>query len=189
MKIPKKHIILGIICLASAFLQNISGIAMLIPYLAFCFCSFVICLKSKRWSGSVAILLTGLIVLPVFELIYSMITASLMTTLFANALILLLQTIVYFCLFILVNSWLSKERFSFSLTTGILAILCVAIYSVLESVQMLALTNVFNQGVEQGTLFDWLSAMGGGNLFINVISKAVFYIALWCTAIRFVKEK
>lgn len=188
MKVSKKHMILGIICLVSAILQSISGIAILIPYLAFCLCSFI-GLESKKSIGIVAILLSGLIVLPAFEFIYSMITVSLMTTLLANALILLLQTCVYFGLFILVNSWINKEKFSFSLITGILAILCVVLYSVLEGAQMLALSNAFNEVAGQGALFDWLSAMDGGKFFVNVVFNAAFYVALWCTSIRFVREK
>ena len=189
MKVSKKHLILGIICLASALLQSISGIAVFIPYMAFCLCSLIVGLKSKKIIGIIAILLSGLVVLPVFEFIYSMITASLMTTLFSNALILLLQMCVYFGLFILVNSLISKEKFSFSLITGILAILCVVVYSVLEGAQMLALSNAFNEAAGQGALVDLLSAMDGENLFINVILNAVFYVALWCTSIRFVREK
>ena len=188
MNVSKKHIILGIICLVSAILQSISGIAVFIPYLAFCLCSFI-GLKSKKSIGIVAILLSGFIVLPAFEFIYSILTVSLMTTLLANALILLLQTCVYFGLFILVNSWINKEKFSFSLITGILAILCVVVYSVLEGAQMLALSNAFNEAAGQGALFDWLSAMNGGDFFVNVMFNAVFYVALWCTSIRFVREK
>ena len=78
MKISKRHIILGIICLISAILQCISSISIIIPYLAFCLCSFVIGMKGKKTFGIIIVLLLGLVGLPVFEFVYSMLTASLM---------------------------------------------------------------------------------------------------------------
>jgi hypothetical protein len=46
-----------------------------------------------------------------------------------------------------------------------------------------------NQVAQQGALVDWLNVIGGGNLWVNVLSGIAFYMALWCTSIRFVKEK
>ena len=189
MNFSKKHIILGIICLISALLQSITSVSIFIPYLTFCLCSFVVGVKRKKGIGIVTILLFGLIALPVFDFIYSNFTASLMTTLFANALILLVQACVYFALFILVNSWVNKEKISFSLITSILAIFCVVVYSILEGSQIMAFSNALNQAIEQGTLVNWLNVMVGKNIFVNILSTAVFYIALWCTSARFIKEK
>ena len=189
MKFSKKHVILGIICLISALLQNLSGVGMFIPYLTFCLCSFVVGVKRKKGIGIFTVLLFGLIALPVFDFIYSMLTASLMTTLFAHVLILLVQACVYFALFILVNSWVNKEKISFSLITSILAIFCVVVYSILEGSQIMAFSNALNQAVEQGALVNWLNVMVSKNIFVNILSKAVFYIALWCTSTRFIKEK
>ena len=188
MNVSKKHIILGAICLISALLQSLSGAGLFISYLAFCLCS-VVGTKSKKGAGIVTVLLFGLIALPVFDLIYARLTATLMTSSLANALILFVQACVYFALFIFVNSWVNKEKFSFSLATGISVIVCVAIYSIREGLQFTVFSYVLNQVVEQGTMVDWLIAMDGGNVYVNILSKMMFYIALWCTSIRFVKEK
>ena len=112
-----------------------------------------------------------------------------MATLITGVLTSLVQTCIYFGLFILVNSWINKEKFSFSLITGILAVSCTVIYSVLGGLQSFALFNAMNQAVGQGALVDWLNVMGGGNLLVNVLSGIVFYMALWCISIRFIKEK
>ena len=188
MKLSKKHILLGVICLISAILRCISGVAILIPYLAFCLCSFIVGVKGKKAFGIIMVLLFGLVGLPLFEFVYSMLTASFMTTLLASVLTLLVQTCVYFGLFILVNSWINKENFSFSLITGILTISCVVVYSALEGLQEFAFSNAMNQALEQGTLVDWLNVMDGGNLLFSVLSGIVFYMALWCTSTRFIKE-
>ena len=94
MNNSKKHIIIGIICLISAVLQSILNFATFIPYLAFCLCSIVVGVKRKKSIGIVTILLSGLVALPFFEFIYSKLTASLMKTLFATTLILLLQMLL-----------------------------------------------------------------------------------------------
>ena len=188
MELSKKHLPIGIVCLISVILCNISGVSVIVPYLAFCLCSFFIGLRNKKAFGIIIILLFGLVGLPVFEFVYSMLTASFMTTLLASVLILLVQTCAYFGLFILLNSSISKEKFSFSLITGILTISCILVYSVLEGLQAFALFNAMNQAVEQNTLVDWLNVMDSGNLFVSIISRIVFYVALWCVSVRFVKE-
>ena len=189
MKLSKNHLIIGIICLISAILRNVSGISVIIPYLAFCLCSFFVGLKGKKTFGIIIVLLFGLVGLPVFEFVYSLLTASFTTMLLTNVLILFVQTCVYFGLFVLVNSWIRKERFSFSLITGVLTISCIVVYSMLEGSQAFALLNAMNQAIEQGALIDWLNVIGGGNLLVDVLSGIAFYMALWCTSIRFVKEK
>ena len=188
MKLSKKHILIGITCLISAIFCNISVISVIIPYLAFCLCSFFIGFRSKKTFGIIIILLFGLVGLPVFEFVYSMLTAPLATTLLFNVLILLVQTCVYFGLFILVNSWIRKENISFSLTTGVLTISFIVVCSVLEGLQAFALFNAMNQAIEQNTLIGWLNVMDSGNLFVSIISGIVFYVALWCVSVRFVKE-
>ena len=188
MKISKRHIILGIICLISAILRCIPSISIIIPYLAFCLCSFVIGMKGKKAFGIIIVLLLGLVGVPVFEFVYSMLTASFMTTLLASVLILLVHTCAYFGLFILLNSSISKEKFSFSLITGILTISCVLVYSVLEGLQAFALFNAMNQAVEQGALVDWLNVIDSGSIFVSILSGIIFYVALWCTSTRFIKE-
>ena len=187
MKLSKKHLILGIICLISAILRNVSGIPVIVPYLAFCLCSFV-GLKGKKTFGIIVVLLFGLVGLPVFDFVYGMLTASFMTTLLAIVLILFVQTCVYFGLFVLVNSWIRKERFSFSLITGVLTISCIVVYSVLEGLEAVALFNAMNQAIEQGTLIGWLSVIDSRSVFVNILSGIVFYAALWCTSTRFIKE-
>ena len=189
MKISKRHIILGIICLISAILRCISSISIIIPYLAFCLCSFVIGMKGKKAFGIIIVLLLGLVGLPVFEFVYATFTTSFMATLLTSILTSLEQTCVYFGLFILANSWISKEKISFSLITGIPTVSSIVIYSVLEGLQSFAFFNAMNQVAQQGTLVDWLNVIGGGNLLVNVLSGIAFYMALWCTSIRFVKEK
>ena len=114
MKISKRHIILGIICLISAILRCISSISIIIPYLAFCLCSFVIGMKGKKAFGIMIVLLLGLVGLPVFKFVYATFTTSFMATLLTSILTSLVQTCVYFGLFILANSWISKEKISFS---------------------------------------------------------------------------
>ena len=188
MKLSKKHLIIGIICLISAILRNVSGISVIIPYLAFCLCSFVIGMRGKNTFGIIIVLLFGLVGLPVFEFVYSMLTASFMTTLLANVLILFVQTCVYFGLFVLVNSWIRKERFSFSLITGVLTISCIVVYSVLEGLQAFALFNAMNQAIEQGALIDWLNVIDSGNILVSILSGIIFYVALWCTSTSFIKE-
>ena len=188
MKLSKKHLIIGIICLISAILRNVSGISVIIPYLAFCLCSFFVGLKGKKTFGIIVVLLFGLVGLPVFEFVYSMLTASFTTTLLATVLILFVQTCVYFGLFVLVNSWIRKERFSFSLITGVLTISCIVVYSMLEGSQVFALLNAMNQAIEQGALIDWLNVIDSGNIFVSILSGIIFYAALWCTSTRFIKE-
>jgi len=193
MKISKRHIILGIICLISAILRCISGISIIIPYLAFCLCSFIAGVKGKKTFGIINILLLGLVGLPFLEFVYikfmALFMASFMPTLLTSVLTLLVQTCGYFGSFILVNSLINKEKFSFSLITGILTVSCIGIYSVLGGLQSFAFFNAMNQAVQQGTLFDLLNVVGGGNLLVNILSGIVFYMALWCTSIRFIKEK
>ena len=70
----------------------------------------------------------------------------------------------------------------------ILAILCVVVYSTLESAQMLVFSNALNQAVEQNTLTTWLNIFDRGSVFINIFSKIMFYVALWCISTRFIKE-
>ena len=188
MTLSKKHILLGIICLISAIFRCISSISIIIPYLAFCLCSFVIGMKGKKAFGIIIVLLLGLVGLPVFEFVYSMLTASFMTTLLASVLILLVHTCAYFGLFILLNSSISKEKFSFSLITGILTISCVLVYSVLEGLQAFALFNAMNQAAQQGALVDWLNVIDSGSIFVSILSGIIFYVALWCTSTRFIKE-
>ena len=188
MKISKRHIILGIICLISAILRCISGISIIIPYLAFCLCSFVAGGKGKKAFEIIIVLLLGLVGLPFFEFVYATFTASFMVTLITGVLTSLVQTCIYFGLFILVNSWINKEKFSFSLITGILTASCTVIYSVLGGLQSFALFNAMNQVARQGTLIDWLNVMDSGNLFVNILSGIVFYAALWCVSIRHIKE-
>ena len=188
MKFSKNHLLIGIVCLISAILRNVSGISVIIPYLAFCLCSFFVGLKGKKTFGIIIILLFGLVGLPVFEFVYSMLTASFMTTLLASVLILLVQTCAYFGLFILLNSSISKEKFSFSLITGILTISCILVYSVLEGLQAFALFNAMNQAVEKGALVDWLNVIDSGSVFVSILSRIIFYVALWCTSTRFIKE-
>ena len=188
MTLSKKHILLGIICLISAILRSVPVVSVIIPYLAFCLCSFVVGVKGKKAFGIIIVLLFGLVGLPLFEFVYSMLTTSLMTTMFASVLILLVQTCVYFGLFILVNSSISKEKFSFSLITGILTISCIVVYSVLEGLQAFALFNAMNQAVEQGALVDWLNVIDSGSVFVSILSGIIFYVALWCTSTRFIKE-
>ena len=188
MKFSKKHLLIGIVCLISAILRNVSGISVIIPYLAFCLCSLFVGLKGKKTFGIIIVLLFGLVGLPVFDFVCSMLTSSFMTTLLTNILMLLVQTCVYFVLFVLVNSWIRKEKFSFSLATDVLAILCIAVYSVIEGLRAFAIFNAMNQTVEQGGLFEWLTAMDGGNLFVKILSGIVFYMALWCVSTRFIKD-
>lgn len=192
MKVSKKHIILGIICLASVFLQGIvlKGISVIvfIPYVSFCLCSFVIASKPKTGRKTVTVLLIGLILLPVFDLIYSMLTASLMTTLIADILIIFIQTCIYLMAFILTNSYINKEKIPLSLLSIAFLAAFVLLYSILEGLQTLAFTNAIEQATEQGALYDWLSAMNG-NVIFNILSQAIFYTALFGASIRFVKEK
>ena len=82
MTLSKKHILLGIICLISAILRSISVVSVIVPYLAFCLCSFFVIMKGKKAFGIIIVLLFGLVGLPFFEFVYSMLTASFMTTLF-----------------------------------------------------------------------------------------------------------
>ena len=188
MKLSKKHLPIGIVCLISAILCNIFGVSVIVPYLAFCLCSFFIGLRNKKAFGIIIILLFGLVGLPVFEFVYSVLTVPLAITLLLNVVILLVQTCVYFGLFILVNSWIRKENISFSLTTGVLTISCVVVYSVLEGLQAFALFNAMNQAVERGALVDWLNVMDSGSIFVSILSGIIFYVALWCTSTRFIKE-
>jgi len=189
MKLSKKHLILGIICLISAILQNISGISIFIPYLAFCLCSFFTVTEEKKVFKFIIILLLGFVGVPLFEFIYSMLTAMFMKTLPAFILISLVQTCFYFGLFIIANCLMRKERFYFSSATVILAILCVAVYSVLEGLQYFVFFHALNQAVEQSSLVGWLSVMESGNIMVSLVSGLVFYIALWCISVSFIREK
>lgn len=193
MKFSKKHIILGIICLVSALLQSmglgiISLIAMFIPYLAFCVCSFVICSNDKKIFGVVTILLIGLIALPVFDFISSTVSSLLMNTFIADVLVILVQTCIYFGVFILINRWISKQKLSFSPVLSILVIVCLVIYSVIEGLEILAFNNAINQFVEKGNLYNLLYAINGNNLF-NILSQTLFYAALFGTSISFIREE
>jgi len=188
MKLSKNYLPIGIACVISAILSNVSGISVIVPYLAFCLCSFIVGLKGKKAFGIIIILLIGLVGLPVLEFVCSMLTAPLATTLLFSVLVLLVQTCVYFGLFILVNSLMRKEKFSFSLTTGVLTISCIAVYSVIEGSQAFAFFNATNQAARQGALIDWLNVMDSGNLFVSILSGIVFYAALWCISSRFIKE-
>lgn len=189
MRISKKHIILGIVCFVSALLQCVAGITTLIPYLAFCLCSFVVGVNGEKSRGMVAVLLTGLVVLPVFHFLYSLLTASLMTTLLANTLIVLVQACVYFALFILVHSWLRKEKFSLSLITGIFVTLCIGTYALLYGLQVLALANAFHQATEHSSLLNWAGILNSGSVFIGMLSNMAFYGALFCISTRFMNAK
>lgn len=188
MNISKKHILLGIICLISAILCALSVVSTVIPYLAFCLCSLIVGPKGKKVFGIVIALLVGLIGLPLLNSIYSSLTAPFTTTLFANVFTLLVQSCIYFGLFILINSWIRKEKFTFSLITGILTLSCIVIYSVIYGVQTFALLNAMKQAIEQGTLIDWLNLLDSGTHFTSIISEIAFFVALWCTSIRFIKE-
>ena len=188
MKFSKKHVLIGIICLISAVLSNVYGISAIILYLAFCMCSVFLGLKSKKAFGLIMVLFFGLVALPVLNFVYSMLTASFAKTPLASVLILFVQTCIYFGLFILVNSWIRKEKFTFSLITGILTLSCIVVYSVLEGLQEFALFNATIQAFEQGGLINWLNVIAGGNPFVSIISGIMFYVALWCVSVRFIKE-
>ena len=187
MNFYKKHMLLGIICLISAILSTISVICGIIPYLAFCLCAFVL-MKNKKALGIVAALAIGFVGVPLFDFIYSRLTTSFMTSLPFGILVLLVQAVVYFGLFILVNSWIRKEKFVFSAPTGILTVICIAIYSLLEGARSYALVTAINQAFGQGTLIDWLNVQDGGNIFVSIISELAFFAVLWCISIRFIKE-
>lgn len=189
MKLSQKHLLLGVICLISAIFCNIAVISVIIPYLAFCLCSFFVGLKGKNAFGIILVLLFGLVGLPVFDFVYSRLTAPIATTYLACILILLVQACVYFGLFVLVNFLIRKEKFSFSLITGIAAISLIVVYSVLEGIQAFALFNAIDQAVEQGALTDWLNVIDGGNIFVSILSGMVFYITLWCVCTRYIKGK
>ena len=98
MKLSKKHILLGSICLTSAILSNVPVVCAIIPYLAFCLCSFAL-MNGKKAIGTVTVLLIGFVGLPLFKFVYSMLTVSFMTTPIANVLVLLVHTVVYFVFF------------------------------------------------------------------------------------------
>lgn len=187
MKLSKKHILLGSICLTSAILSNVPVVCAIIPYLAFCLCSFAL-MNGKKAIGTVTVLLIGFVGLPLFKFVYSMLTVSFMTTPIANVLVLLVHTGVYFGLFILINSWIRKEKFAFSLTMGILTVICIAIYCAVEGLRIFALFSAMNQAMEQGALINWLNVIDGGNIFVSIISELAFFAALWCVSIRFIKK-
>lgn len=187
VKIPKKQMLLGIVCLASAILSNLPVVSAIIVYLAFCLCSFAL-MKSKKTLGIVAVLTIGFVGLPLFDFIYSRFTTSFMTSLPFGILVLLVQAVVYFGLFILVNSWIRKEKFAFSAPMGILTVICIAIYSLLEGSRSFTLVAAMNQTIGQGALLDWLNVLDGGNAFVGIISEIAFFAALWCISIRFIEE-
>lgn len=188
MKLSKKHILLGIICLISAILRASSIVSAVIPYLAFCLCSLIVGPKGRKAFGIVTALLIGLLGLPLLDFIYSTLMAPFTTTLFANVFFLLVQACFYLGLFILVVSWIRKEKFTFSLITDILTLACIVAYSVIKGAEEFALLNAMKQAIEQGTLIDWLNLMDSGNPFASILSEIAFFVALWCTSIRFIKE-
>ena len=188
MKFSKKHIVLGSICLISAFLQSILNFSVFIPYLAFCICSFVIGQEKKKGIAIVTVLLCSFVALPVFDFIYSMLTAPLMTTLFINALFLFVQASAYLGLFILINSKVNKEKISFSLIACILTIFCVAAYSTLEGIQQLTLSRAMNEAIEQGDVISMMNAMSARNMVVDIISRIAFFAALWFSSVGFIKK-
>ena len=183
----KKYIFLGIICLGAAILQAVSGIGIIFPYLAFCGCSVLIGENGRKGAGIAAILLTGLVALPIIELLYLKLTVILPASVFFNAVVFFVRMCIYLGVFFLVNLWVCKRQFRIPLSTGIPVVLCTVVYALLESVQALAVITFLDNAVEQGTLYGWLSGIGG-SLWFGILTNLIFYSALWFASVSFLKE-
>jgi len=195
MKSTYKYIILGLVCLAAALIQGgifpiNQIITMFIPYLAFCICSFITVKNKNKLFSISMILLSNLVVLPVFNFIYSFITALIVPEVpyvFVGIVIEFVHKCIYFTIFILVNSLINKEKNVIGKGTYILIALFILVSSVSASIHGILLTNALNQAIQQGTLLDYLSAMNTG-VYAQLISSISFYLALFFISMQFVRN-
>ncbi len=188
MEKTKVMLSLGSVCLIALVLQStISVISILIPYLTFCACSFIVCEKKREISNIFKIILFGLLGLPIFDFVFSMFTASLSSNLLSSVVVIALQNCIYFAAFVFVNAWINQKKNI--LQPKIYAVLfpLILVYSLLEGVNTLAFVNYMNQAIEQGNIFSLLSAIDGNSIF-SVISKFAFYLGVFYSSIQFSKK-
>lgn len=181
MPFSKKHKLVGITCLAALMLQLlISPLGAVLPYAAFCICSLLVIPCGRKTADVVKIAVCGMVVLPVFDFIFSMLCAPLMTSLFAAVLVALVQKAVYVAAFLLMHSWIVKRKLLCTLPASIALVACVAVCAVCEGTQVLVLSNALAQG-------DLLSAIGGSRIS-SILSAVAFYGALLFTSANCIKE-
>ena len=195
MKSTYKYIILGLVCLAAALIQGgifpINQILpIFIPYLAFCICSFIIVKNKNKLFSISMILLSNLVVLPVFNFIYSFITELIIHEapyVFVDIIVEFVHKCIYFAVFILVNSLINKEKNVIRTGAYILIALFILVSAVFASIQGILLTNALDQTMQQGTLFAYLSVMDTG-IYEKLISSISFYLTLFFISMQFVRK-
>lgn len=188
MKFSIKKILLGIICLVCAVLEyailhGIAAFSIGMPYVAFCLCSLVIGVKTKKVRATAIVFLSGFVLLPIFEFIYSRLLGSLAINPIPAMLVVFVQTCIYFAWFLLVNFWIRGEKFSFSRIVSIPAFVCIAVFSVIQWVRDMILL----EALEGGRFVLFLIQIGG-DVFATVLPGLIFYAALWAFSVKFLKE-
>ncbi len=184
----KTILFLGITCLISALLQGVilKGFSMFVPYLAFCVCSFIVCKGNLKVLNIFKIILFGAIVLPIFDFVFSTITAPFTSGVIATVAVVFVQTLVYFFVFVWTHSWVNKKKIAINLKNDAIIPILVLIYSVLNGIYTVAIMNSINQAIQQGNIVSSLSAFG--NSVVSIIAIFVFYIGVFHTAVQTSKK-
>ncbi|MBQ2881006.1 MAG: hypothetical protein IJE40_01935 [Clostridia bacterium] len=191
MKKTYKYIILAIICLASVIIEYIFlGILPLneiVPYIAFCICSFVIIDNKNKVFSILMILLSSLVALPILNIFYSFVTSFIIYE-FPFVLLGILFNFLYICIyyasFVIVNSLINKKKKVLTKTAYILIIIFTLIAAVITD---LIATAALDQSLMQGSWFGVLSALNITR-YSQLISSILFYFPLFFIAVKFVKK-
>lgn len=198
MSHSKKYILLGTVCLAAALLQSALGgrLSFFVPYLTFCLCAFIVGGRSRSVRGSVTVLSVGLLLLPILDSVYSMVTVWLgrfLPSLFAgslavDAVVALVQALIYLLALLFVNGRMSWEKKRFPAVWYIVPVLLAVGYSVLEGIQARAMAEALGSAVAAESLFPMLSA-AHETAYLGVIAQILLYSASWYISAGFVKEE
>ena len=190
MKNTKAMLSLGMVCLAAVILQctNLPVISGSVPYLTFCACSLIAWKDKRRLPGIFKILLFGLMGLPLFDFVFSMLTAWLLSGILSALIVIFLQSCVYFAAFVLINAWINKRQIMLKPKAYAILLSLILIYSALEGIHAVSLVYSFGQAMGQGNIFALLSAING-NWVLSVISKFVFYSGVFYTSVQLTQNR
>ena len=182
---------IGIVCILSSLFQSgvlkvTFPVAVFVPYLAFCICSFIICNKLQLLT-LLKILLIGFVCLPIFDYVSWMISSFLPFNLISAVAVAFLRLCVYIAALILVNAWICRKKSALSGKMYILLAVFSLVYAIFNGVQEVALSYSVKYALEQGSLFGWMPVFDT-NYLLPVVSELVFYACVFCASVKFFQK-
>lgn len=183
---------IGVVCILAGLLHSgiwkwISPIAVAVPYLTFCICSFIVYHGKIKRSSILKILLVGIVCLPIFDFVYSRLASSFGFNLISAVAIVFLQTCVYLAAFVIVNAWICGKKKNFNVKTYIFLAVLILLYAILEVMSTIFLLSSVNEALGRGDLISWLNVLDN-NILLNLISKILLYGSVFCVSVKMVQK-